>query len=170
MLHVVIWSVQGLLAVFFLAAGAPKVIGRGLDQWTGFADLPRGLVVTIGTTEVLGAIGLVVPMATGVLPWLTPLAALGLAVTVLMAAGFHLRADEWLPAVETGLWASIAVAIVIGRWELVPSPADVPAGVLVVALGLLVPAVVVNLIVLWRRSMVAETLVQEDNTATGAMT
>ena len=40
MLNLVLWSVQGLLALFFLAAGAPKIVGRGLEQWTGFSDQP----------------------------------------------------------------------------------------------------------------------------------
>src|SRR5205807_4171251 len=115
-LNLALWSVQGFLALFFLAAGAPKLIGRGLERWTGFSDLARPLVVFIGFTEVLGAAGLVLPMATGVLPWLTPLAAVGLALIVLMAAGFHLRADERLNALESGFWASIAAVIAIGRW------------------------------------------------------
>ena len=93
MLNLVLWSVQGFLALFFLAAGAPKLIGRCMERWPGFSELARPLVVFIGFTEVLGAAGLVLPMATGVLPWLTPLAAVGLAIIVLMAAGFHLRAD-----------------------------------------------------------------------------
>ena len=115
----VLWGAQGFLAVFFLAAGAPKLIGRGLERWTGFSDLPRPLVVFIGVTEVLGAAGLVLPMATGIVPWLTPLAAVGLGIIVLMATGFHLRADERVNALETGLWASIAAVIAIGRWDLV---------------------------------------------------
>jgi len=86
-LNVVLWSVQGFLALFFLAAGVPKLIGRGLERWTGFSELPRAMVVFIGVTEVLGAAGLVVPMVTGMAPWLTPLAALGLAIIVLMATG-----------------------------------------------------------------------------------
>ncbi len=151
LLNVALWSVQGFLALFFLAAGAPKLLGRGLERWTGFSDLARSLVVFIGFTEVLGAAGLVLPMATGVLPWLTPLAAVGLALIVLMAAGFHLRADERLNALESGFWASIAAVIAIGRWDLVPTHAHASAGVLVLALGLLVPAVIINLIVLFRR-------------------
>src|SRR6266496_2912654 len=139
-LNIVLWSVQGFLTLFFLAAGAPKIIGRGIDRWTGFADLPRGLVVLIGSAELLGAAGLVLPMATGILPWLTPLAALGLAIIVLMATGFHLRADERLAALETGLWASIATVIAIGRWDLIAPHAYAPPGVLVAALGLLVPS------------------------------
>ena len=151
LLNVALWSVQGFLALFFLAAGAPKLLGRGLERWTGFSDLARPLVVFIGFTEVLGAAGLVLPMATGVLPWLTPLAAVGLALIVLMAAGFHLRADERLNALESGFWASIAAVIAIGRWDLVPPHTHAPAGALVLALALLVPAVIINLVVLFRR-------------------
>ena len=151
-LNVVLWSVQGFLALFFLAAGAPKVIGRGLERWTGFSEVPRTLVVFIGVTEVLGAAGLVVPMVTGIAPWLTPLAALGLAIIVLMATGFHLRANERINALETGLWASIAVVIALGRWDLlVASHSYVAPWVLVAAVGVLVPAVIINLVVLFSR-------------------
>ncbi len=157
MLNLALWSVQGFLALFFLAAGAPKLIGRGLERWTGFSELARPLVVFIGFTEVLGAAGLVLPMATGILPWLTPLAAVGLAIIVLMATGFHLRADERVNALETGLWASIAAVIAIGRWDLIPSHAYAPSGVLVAALGLLVPSVIINLVVLLKRPVKSAT-------------
>ena len=151
MTNLILWSVQVFLALFFFAAGAPKILGRGLEKWVGFSDLPRPLVVFIGLTEVLGALGLVLPMATGFLPWLTPLAAIGLAITVLMASGFHLRADERLPALETALWASIAAVIAIGRWGLLASHVDIPQRALVVALALLVPAAIINVIVLLLR-------------------
>jgi DoxX-like family len=160
-LNIVLWSVQGFLALFFLAAGIPKIFGRGIEKWTGFSDLPRSQVVFIGFAEVLGAAGLVLPMATGVLPWLTPLAALGLAIIVLMATGFHVRADERLNAVETGLWATIAAAIAIGRWDLVGSGADFSPGVLVAVLGLLVPVAIINVIVLWKRPVESGTLGKE---------
>jgi len=151
-LNLVLWSVQGFLALFFLAAGAPKLIGRGMERWTGFSDLPRPMVVFIGVTEVLGAAGLVLPMATGIMPWLTPLAAIGLAIIVLMATGFHLRADERINALETGLWASIAAVIAIGRWDLVGAAHGYAAPwVLVSAVGVLVPAVIINLVVLFSR-------------------
>ena len=150
-LNIVLWSVQGFLALFFLAAGAPKLIGRGIERWTGFSDLDRKLVVFIGIAEILGAAGLVLPMATGVLPCLTPLAAIGLAVIVLMAAGFHLRADERLEAFETGLWASIATVVAIGRWDLVGSRAELSPSVVVATLGLLVPTVIINIIILLKR-------------------
>ncbi len=157
-LNIVLWSVQSFLALFFLAAGAPKIFGRGIEKWTGFSDLPRSQVVFIGFAEVLGAVGLVLPMATGILPWLTPLAAVGLAIIVLMAAGFHMRADERLNAVETGLWAGIAAAVAIGRWDLFGSGADVSPWILVAVLGLLVPVAIINVIVLWKRPVESGTL------------
>jgi uncharacterized membrane protein YphA (DoxX/SURF4 family) len=150
-LNLVLWIVQGFLALFFLAAGAPKLLGRGIERWTGFADLPRKQVVFTGLAELLGAAGLVLPMATGILPWLTPLAALGLALIVLMAAGFHIRADERLEAVETVLWASVATGVAVGRWDLLAARVDLPPSALVVALGLLLPSAIVNVIILVRR-------------------
>jgi len=148
-LNVVLWSAQGFLALFFLAGGAPKVLGRGLDNWTGFSDLPRAEVILIGVAEVLAAAGLVLPKVTGILPGLTPLAAIGLAVISLMAAGFHVRANEYLNVLETSLLACIGAAIAIGRWDLIISNPDFSPWTLVVALCLLVPAAIINVIVLY---------------------
>jgi hypothetical protein len=150
-MNLIVCSVQWFLAIFFLAAGIPKISGRGLEQWTGFNDLPRPLTLFIGTTEVLGALGLVLPMATGILPWLTPLAALGLAVTVLMASGFHLRNDERLAALETTLWASIASIIAITRWHFVAARFVIEPDLVITTLVLLVPAAIVNVIILVKR-------------------
>jgi hypothetical protein len=149
-LNVVLWCAQVFLGLFFFAAGIPKLTGRGIKRWTGFSDLPRALVLIIGFADVLGAIGLVLPMATATLPWLTPLAALGLAISVLMATGFHIRADERLNALETTLWASIAGVVSIGRWHLLSAHAQIPGWVLIAALAVLVPATIINLAVVLR--------------------
>src|SRR2546428_10722441 len=103
-LNIVLWGVQGFLALLFVAVGAPKLISRGIERWTGFSDLSRPLVVFIGFAEVVGAAGLIVPMATGILPGLTPLAAVRLPLSLLMAAGFPTRPLERLPAPQPGLW------------------------------------------------------------------
>ena len=153
--NAVLWGVQIFLALFFLGAGAPKILGRGIERWTGFSDLARPQVVFTGIAEVLGAAGLVLPMATGVMPWLTPLAAIGLALIVLMASGFHVRAGERLEAIETGLWASIAATIAIGRWDLVAVRLEMPPSAIVVALAVLVPAAIANVIILVRRPVSA---------------
>src|SRR5262245_32568490 len=79
-------------------------------------------------------------MATGILPWLTPLAAMGLAINVLMATGFHVREDERLKAMATTLWAAIAGIIAIGRWNLVEQA----------ALAVLLPAVIIIVTIIYR--------------------
>jgi hypothetical protein len=151
MLDITLWLAQGFLSLFFLAAGIPKLVGRGLDRWIGFSDLPRPLVVLIGATEVAAAIALVTPMTAGHGQWTTPLAAIGIAVVTLMASGFHLRQQEWLPASETALWASLAASVAIGRWQELTTAPSVPADSLVPVVAGLGVAVIANLIVLFRR-------------------
>lgn len=150
-LDLVLSCAQGFLALFFLLAGAPKIFGRGIERWVGFSDLSRYLVVFIGLAEVLGAAGLVLPMATGILPWVTPLAAVGLGLIVLLATGFHLRANERLQAVETGLWAALAAVVAVGRWDLVLPRIHVPSWALTTAVIVLVPSLVLNIVILLRR-------------------
>lgn len=151
MLDTTLWIAQSFLALFFCAAGGPKLIGRGLDRWVGFDQLPRPLVLVIGACEVAAAVALVAPMVAGEDEWTTPAAAVGLALVSLMASGFHIREAEWLPAVETALWASLAAAIAIGRWNqmsTMPSPAR---GALVPVIAVLVSAIIVNLVLIFRR-------------------
>ncbi|MDT2007073.1 hypothetical protein FXW78_25575 [Rhodococcus opacus] len=151
MLDTTLWIAQSFLALFFFAAGVPKVIGRGIDRWVGFDDLPRPLVVVIGVSEVAAAVALVAPMVADHGQWTTPLAAIGLATVSLMASGFHIREGEWLPAVETALWASLAASIAIGRWDELSTGPSISVDVLVPVVAVLVPAIIVNLVLLFRR-------------------
>jgi hypothetical protein len=148
--NVALWSAQGFLALFFVGAGVPKILGRGLDRWTGFSGLPRSQVVFTGITEVLAAAGLMLPMATGTLPWLTPLAAVGIAIISLMAAGFHLRANEYPNVLETSLLASIAAAVAIGRWDHLAAAIDIQTWMPAAAVVLLIPAAITTVIALFK--------------------
>jgi hypothetical protein len=57
------------------------------------ASLPGGppFFRFIAAAEVLAAAGLTLPTSTGIMPWLTPLAAAGLLVIMIGAAVLHLR-------------------------------------------------------------------------------
>jgi hypothetical protein len=68
-----------------------------------------------------------------------------------MASGFHVRAAEWLPAVETALWAAVAGSVAIGRWAGIASGPPLPSETLTVAIAVLVPSIIVNLALLARR-------------------
>jgi hypothetical protein len=67
-----------------------------------------------------GGLGLIMPAATRMAPWLTPLAALGLATIMVLAIPFHVLKGE---ASVTWIHALIAAPVVLvawGRWRRAP--------------------------------------------------
>jgi uncharacterized membrane protein YphA (DoxX/SURF4 family) len=93
-----LWIVQALLAAIFLVTGTTKLtqprlkLAAGPMRWA--ADVTDGQFRTIGLLEVLGAIGLILPAAVGIAPLLTPLAAVGLVLTMVGAIHVHVRQGE----------------------------------------------------------------------------
>jgi uncharacterized membrane protein YphA (DoxX/SURF4 family) len=123
--NLVLWIGQILLALAFLAVGYTHTLAfeqastRPRTAW--LAAVGRGPMRIIGILEVLGAIGLVVPAATGVLPWLTPLAAACLAVLMLFAIVFHARRPgEGGNIVFNAILCAIAAAVAYGRLVIAP--------------------------------------------------
>lgn len=99
---VVLWIINVLLAIAFGIVGIAKVtrpmpslVSIGM-AWV--ADTSARMVRAIGGIELAGAVGLIVPKATGVAPGLTPLAAMGLAVIMLGALVVHLKRAESVTA------------------------------------------------------------------------
>src|SRR5438105_13837470 len=107
-MNVALWIVQGLLAALFLFAGGAKLV-LPLDQMAGPVALPGWFLRFLGTAEVLGALGLILPGLLRTHQELTPLAAAGL---VIIMAG---------ATIITALGGTLAPA-------LVPLVAGVPAG------------------------------------------
>src|SRR5438270_10123428 len=122
-MNIVLWVVQILLALAFGMAGIMKV-SQPIDKletrmgWVKSVG-PRG-VRLIGTLEILGAIGLILPAVTGILPWLTPVAAIGLALTMIGAMITHGRRGEFSNMGFNLVLLLLAVFIVYGRFVAVP--------------------------------------------------
>lgn len=97
-METVLWIMQSLLALIFLVTGLTKVTQPRLQMAAGpmrwAADVSDAQFRTIGLLEVLGAMGLILPGALGVAPMLVPLAATGLALTMVGAIRTHLRYGE----------------------------------------------------------------------------
>ena len=120
-MNIALWIVAGLLALAFLGAGTMKV-SRSKEQLTASGmgwteDFSTGMVKTIGSLELLGALGLILPAVTGILPVLVPIAALGLTATMIGAVVVHLRRPEAFPPAAVLL--VLAAFVAIGRF-LVP--------------------------------------------------
>jgi uncharacterized membrane protein YphA (DoxX/SURF4 family) len=96
--NIALWIVQGLLAAMFLLAGITKSTQpreKLAKQMPWVEDFSTPVVRLIGVTEFAAGLGLVLPAATGILPVLTPLAAVGLVVIMLAAMVVHGRRKEW---------------------------------------------------------------------------
>lgn len=116
------WVFSAVLAMVFLIVGVAKAFryeqARKSFPWV--EDVPRVLVQVIGIAEVLGAIGLILPAATGFYGWLTPIAAVALGFHMLLAAGFHLRRHEGTEAGPAVILLLLAAFVAYARWPLVP--------------------------------------------------
>ncbi len=103
--------VAGLLALFYLYAGGVKVARsreqlRPMMAWVDSTPMPA--VRAVGVTEVLGAIGLVLPPLTGVASWLALAAAIGFVVLQIGATGVHLRRGDRQVALNISLLLAAA--------------------------------------------------------------
>jgi putative oxidoreductase len=122
-LHIGLWVAQMLLAVNFGLAGVMKSsqpiaeLAKMLP-WAG--DVPELLVRFIGVSELLGAIGLILPAATRIKPALTPLAAAGLTTIMVLAALFHLQRGETSALPFNIVLGGLAAFVAWGRWKKAP--------------------------------------------------
>ncbi len=96
-LNVALWTAQVLLFLFFVSAGINHAIRpieavMKMSPWAG--DVPRRLLRFIGIAELSGAVGVLVPALTRILPGVTPLAAAGLGIIMFLAIPFHIMRGE----------------------------------------------------------------------------
>ncbi|MEU6379354.1 DoxX family protein [Streptomyces sp. NPDC046909] len=92
-----LWIVQAVLAAMFAMAGVTKATqpkDKLVEKLPWVADFSQGTVRLIGVVEFAAALGLILPAATGIASVLTPLAATGLVVVMVLAALTHARRKE----------------------------------------------------------------------------
>ncbi|MEX1655113.1 DoxX family protein [Streptomyces pseudovenezuelae] len=108
------WIVAGLLALFYFYAGTMKVI-RSRDQlrpMMAWVDrLPLPVVRALGTVEVLGATGLLLPPMTGIASSLASAAAIGFVLLQTGAIAVHLTGEDRRIVLNLGLLATAAVTL-----------------------------------------------------------
>ena len=118
-MNVVLWVLQGALAAIFVMAGVMKSTqpkDKLVKRLPWVEDFSPGTVRFIGAMELLGAIGIILPAVTGVAVVLTPLAATGLAVLMLLAALTHVRRREPSGVVFTVVLMLAAAVVAWGRF------------------------------------------------------
>lgn len=114
-MNTALWVVQAFVALGFLAAGGfklatPKDKLAEKMPWVKSASALQ--VKLVGAVEVLGAIGVVVPWATGILPVLTPVAAACLAVVMVGAVVTHVKLKD-PPAASAPAVVNLVLSLVV---------------------------------------------------------
>ncbi len=118
-----LWALQVFLAVVFALHGwiyvtwppsAAALIEKRQPSGRSLG-LPPSLRTFIGICELLAVVGLILPGLTGILPWLTPLAAVGLIIVMVGAMVFHLSRQEISTAVISLVLVALCVLVAYGR-------------------------------------------------------
>jgi putative oxidoreductase len=129
-LRVALWIAQILLAFVFGFAGGTKVflpIGELAKNAAWISDY-EGLIRFIGISELLGALGMLLPSLTRIKPGLTSLAAVGLFIIMVLATGFHLMRGEAKFTPMTLAIGALAAFVAWGRFRKAAIAPRAPAG------------------------------------------
>jgi hypothetical protein len=119
-MNIALWIAQILLVLVFgysaLIKGTQSTERAVELGMTGVVNVRLPVMRFTAYCEVLGVIGLIVPYATGVLPILTPLAAIGFGVIMVLAARIHLGLGEPATAVGNLVLLAMCLFVAWGRW------------------------------------------------------
>ena len=114
--NTLLWIVQGVLAAMFLLAGGAKLVMSAEQMATpGAVQLPVAFVRFIGVCELLGAVGMIAPGATRIMPALTPIGAVGLLVIMIGATVVNLLSGMPGAAILTAVLGLLAAFVAYGR-------------------------------------------------------
>ena len=115
-----LWILQVLLALAFLAHGLMLLFPPAsiVDQMN--ASMSREFQVFLGVAEVMAAIGLTLPGLTGIQPWWTQLAAVGIMIVMISATIFHVMRNEISSAAATLVLLVMATYVAYMRWKVRP--------------------------------------------------
>jgi putative oxidoreductase len=117
-LHIALWAVQVILALSFASGGFLKMtqpIPELVEMFVWPGALSPGMVRFIGAAELAGALGLVIPALTRIMPVLTTLAAIGIAIIMLFAMVFHVLRGEGSALPINLVFGGLAVFVAWGR-------------------------------------------------------
>jgi DoxX-like family len=120
-LGIALWTIQALLAVIFVLSGGMK-LAMPADLLEAQSTLPIPLLRFIGSCEVAGALGMILPGLLRIRPGLTLLAAAGMVVLMVCATiltPIFIGPDPLMVALPAGVGV-LAAFVGYGRLRLAP--------------------------------------------------
>ena len=119
-MNILLWVLQALLAAAFLAHGLLLLMPPAEIAAQMNAALPRSFWVFLGVAVVAAAIGITLPGATRIQPWLVPAAAAGIMFVMVSATIWHVVRGEISSAVITLVLLVMATYVTYMRWRVLP--------------------------------------------------
>jgi uncharacterized membrane protein YphA (DoxX/SURF4 family) len=113
--NVILWTIQGLLALSFLFAGSMKLLTPAATLAQMAAPLPVALLRFIGLCEVVGALGLILPGLLRIRSYLTPIAAAGLVIIMSGAVSANVTLGHANQATAPAVLGVLALLVVVLR-------------------------------------------------------
>ncbi|MFN8664123.1 MAG: DoxX family protein [Thermomicrobiales bacterium] len=120
-MHRALWVAQGLVAVVFAFAGGSKLLTPP-ETLAMLSPFPVSFILVIGVCEVLGALGLILPLALKVRPEVTVLAAVGLTVIMIGATLSTLAMGLGVLALVPAGLGVVTALVAYGRRSLLTLP------------------------------------------------
>jgi len=123
-MDIALWTIQLLLAAIYGNIGFRKVFQtvKLREQMAWAKEKSTGCLRFVGTSELLGATGMILPLLTGILPWLVPLAAIGFALIQSLAIlTVHLPHNDYSSLPLNIIFLALSIFVVVGRWALIIS-------------------------------------------------
>jgi len=116
-MNIALWIIQGVLALLFISAGTTKLqYEKAKKSLPWVSNHSKAVIAFIGIKEVLWGLGLILPLALGIAPILTPLAALGLLLIMLFAIVFHAKRGEYKAIITNAVIVGLNLCVAIVRF------------------------------------------------------
>ncbi len=119
-MNMALWIASGLLAFAVVAAGGTKVAVsriKLMEKMKWAKTWSDGQFKLLGLAEMAGGVGLIVPHVTGIVPILTPIAAICLVLLMAGAVKTHIELKE--SPVVPGILAVLGVFVALGRFGVI---------------------------------------------------
>ncbi|HEY0448657.1 DoxX family protein [Actinophytocola sp.] len=119
-MNIILWAAQVALALLFAVSGSLKST-QSLERMaetgqTSAKIVPLRFMRTAGISELFAVAGLILPWATGIARVLTPVAATGLGVIMVLAATVHSRLREPRTVLVNMAILAVCVFVSVGRF------------------------------------------------------
>jgi len=96
-MNITLWTIQGILATVFCLSGI-MILTQSKEKLAPkmpfLNDYSPSMVKLVAFSHISGALGLILPLLLNIIPILTPIAACGLALVMLLAVNYNFRRGD----------------------------------------------------------------------------